>query len=135
MKKYKPCILIVLGLMLLQIFSVGCAGRSASSRFYTLNPVMRGDTGTGQRPVVVIEPMTMGIMPIEIPDYLDRPEIVTRNSSMAFRSPSTTGGEGIFATTSPGSSPKPCRQACHPIVSSSFRGDAPLRRITSLPSR
>ncbi len=79
MKKYKPCILIALGLMLLQIF-LGCGGRSPSSRFYTLNPVMRGDTGVAQRPVVVKMPTTIGIMPIEIPDYLDRPEIVTRNS-------------------------------------------------------
>ncbi len=81
MKISNKGLLILFGLVLLQLALGGC-GRSVSSRFYTLSPVpvqpvgpasAIGDTGSTTL-------ITIGIMPVEIPDYLDRPQIVTRNS-------------------------------------------------------
>jgi len=58
----------------------GCiGGASKPSRFYTLNPVrtavVDGMDGSGQSGT---PEASIGILPVEIPDYLDRPEIVTR---------------------------------------------------------
>lgn len=63
---------IALTLLLIQFF--GCAGSSQPTEFYILNPITnlepssRNLTGTP----------TIGIGPISVPKYLDRPEIVTR---------------------------------------------------------
>ena len=50
-----------------------CAGKSASSKFYVLSslppPVLSAAEGT-----------TIGVFPVAMPDYLDRPQIVTRAS-------------------------------------------------------
>jgi hypothetical protein len=50
-----------------------CAGKSASSKFYVLSPLpqsaLSGAEGT-----------TIGVFPVKMPDYLDRPQIVTRVS-------------------------------------------------------
>jgi len=50
-----------------------CAGKSASSKFYVLSslppPVLSAAEGT-----------TIGVLPVAMPDYLDRPQIVTRAS-------------------------------------------------------
>ena len=69
----------LLGLVLLQLLPGGC-GTGKNSRFYTLNPV----AATGPAPPVQSSrssgPLaSIGILPVEIPDYLDRPQIVTRN--------------------------------------------------------
>lgn len=83
MKTSKKGILILSVLVLLQT-ALGSCGRSAPTRFYTLSPVQSavpaapaaamGDTGRTPQ-------ITIGIMPVEIPDYLDRPEIVSRDTS------------------------------------------------------
>ncbi len=55
----------------------GCA-RSPSPRFYTLTPVTSqgiAESAGDKAPRKVV-----GIAPVEIPDYLDRPEIVSRSS-------------------------------------------------------
>ena len=53
----------------------GCAS-SPSSRFYVLNPVS-GPASEG-KPSASDPCVSIGIGPIEIPDYLERPQIVTR---------------------------------------------------------
>jgi len=63
-------------LTLLVAILTGCA-RSPSSRFFQLNPVqnttsVKGDGSPDQRQVIAIGP-------VRIPDYLDRPQIVTRS--------------------------------------------------------
>jgi uncharacterized protein len=62
--------------VLLLVFALclsGCAGKSASSKFYVLSPLpqsaLSGAEGT-----------TIGVIPVAMPDYLDRPQIVTRVS-------------------------------------------------------
>jgi uncharacterized lipoprotein YmbA len=54
----------------------GCANTQAS-RFYTLKPMagLEAQKSPGQLPSRV----SVGIAPVEIPDYLDRPQIVTRD--------------------------------------------------------
>jgi hypothetical protein len=50
-----------------------CAGKSASSKFYVLNPLpltKLSEAGSA----------TLGVYPVIMPDYLDRPQIVTRVS-------------------------------------------------------
>jgi hypothetical protein len=63
----------VLALLALVFFFSACAGKSASSKFYVLSPLpqskLSGADGT-----------TIGVFPVSMPDYLDRPQIVTRVS-------------------------------------------------------
>lgn len=65
---------IILGVLM--VVQTGCAS-SAPSKFYQLNPaggqtnVMRDDPRQGS--------MLVSIGPVHIPDYLDRPQIVTRS--------------------------------------------------------
>jgi uncharacterized lipoprotein YmbA len=54
----------------------GCGGNTAASRFYTLDPVKR--PGPQAIPAPAAETVAVSIAQLEIPDYLDRPEIVTR---------------------------------------------------------
>jgi len=50
-----------------------CAGKSASSKYYVLSPLpltkLSGAEGA-----------TIGVLPLDLPDYLDRPQVVTRVS-------------------------------------------------------
>jgi uncharacterized protein len=54
----------------------GCAS-SPAARFYTLTPIStqeaKGASGAA------VNPVSISIAPVEIPDYLDRPQIVTRD--------------------------------------------------------
>ncbi|GBC61367.1 hypothetical protein DENIS_2327 [Desulfonema ishimotonii] len=61
---------------LLLLFS-GC-GRSGASRFYVLSP-MPPDTVTLPPVNTLLSGLTIGVGPVSIPDYLDRPYIVTRS--------------------------------------------------------
>jgi len=54
----------------------GCLGSSRPSRFYTLAPLQIGD---GQGPTV--PDATLAIGPVEIPESIDRPQIVTRTGA------------------------------------------------------
>jgi uncharacterized protein len=51
----------------------GCLGSSAPPRFYTLSPLKTLD-----RPASAGTDATLAIGPVEIPDYIDRQQIVTR---------------------------------------------------------
>jgi hypothetical protein len=58
----------------------GCTSKSA--RFYTLNPVLpSASSGKLQSALLSDPPSVIGIVSVEIPDYLDRPQIVTRNEN------------------------------------------------------
>lgn len=50
-----------------------CAGKSASSKFYVLSPLPQTKLSDSGGPPI-------GVFPIGMPDYLDRPQIVTRVS-------------------------------------------------------
>ncbi len=69
-------------LYLCLILLAGCA-RSQPSRFYVLHSI------TGPAPVMQGEPVSqpgvVGIMPVQVPEYLDRPQIVTRTNTNELR--------------------------------------------------
>ena len=124
MKSFRQWISTLFVLVLLQSAMGGCS-HTQQSQFYTLNPVQPGSAGSaaqnwsastdsaaGTDVAVAKPPMTIAIMAVEIPDYLDRPQIVTGVQPMKFRSPSMKGGPGTCAMTSPGSLRKPCRVSC-----------------------
>jgi uncharacterized protein len=54
----------------------GCFGTSRSARFYTLEPVQVRD-GPGS----TTTDATLAVGPINLPDYVDRPQIVTRTGT------------------------------------------------------
>lgn len=58
-------------LLAIAISLSACAGTSASSRFYVLSPLPQQKMHGTEKSIV-------GVLPITWPDYLDRPQIVTR---------------------------------------------------------
>jgi len=54
----------------------GCLGSSRPARFYTLEPLQLRD-GPGSTATSV----TLAVGPVELPDYVDRPQIVTRTGA------------------------------------------------------
>lgn len=75
--KKSVLLLLLLALGVMALYLDGCAS-SAPSRFYSLSPVKdmsseKHTTSAGGGAVVAVGPLT-------IPDYLDRPQIVTRSS-------------------------------------------------------
>lgn len=76
MKRFYPRLAgmaIILGLLI----SAGCiSGTTAPSNFYVLNPITEAKTETPQIPEK--ETVLIGVGNIELPNYLDRPQIVTR---------------------------------------------------------
>jgi uncharacterized lipoprotein YmbA len=75
MKKAIPCKILISVMTITTLLLAGC-GTSPPAKFYTLTPVV-----AQRSPGKVVESdkyTPIGIGPVEIPDYLDRPEIVTR---------------------------------------------------------
>ena len=75
----RPTILILVVTLL--VLS-GCLGRSQPTRFYLLPPTLSLQTG---ETVPAKEGLRIGVGPVEIPEYLDRPQIVTRISKSEFQ--------------------------------------------------
>lgn len=76
MKKYFEALLKLI-LVVFLLISGGCALRSTTTtRFYTLSPMPHAVSE--QRNKKEIKCKTIGVGPLHIPGYLDRPEIVTR---------------------------------------------------------
>jgi uncharacterized lipoprotein YmbA len=50
-----------------------CAGKSSSSKYYVLSPLPLTKLSGA-------EEATIGVLPLDLPDYLDRPQVVTRVS-------------------------------------------------------
>ena len=67
--------IVVVGLCLM---TIGGCGSSAPTRFYLLNSL--SGPGTGQLVSDSKDSMAIGIGPVTLPEYLDRPQIVTRTS-------------------------------------------------------
>lgn len=69
---------IVFSILILLTLLLAACGAKASYRYYTLTPVPSGLDG---RSVDLGAPrVVLGIGPVMIPDYLDRPQLVTRTS-------------------------------------------------------
>ena len=69
--RFVPAIVIVAA-------TLAACGGSAPSRFYTLSPMASGKPVRAD--AVGLPRVVVGIGAVEIPDYLDRPQIVTRTS-------------------------------------------------------
>jgi uncharacterized lipoprotein YmbA len=69
-------------LTVLVISLAGC-GRTASTRFYTLSAMPAGDPAPPR--FRTIANTAIGIGPVNLPDYLDRPQIVIRTSPHELR--------------------------------------------------
>lgn len=68
--------LIVLGL---SAWMGACVGTSPPTRYYLLNPIASNEANPAHNPAQT--PASLGIGPISLPDYLDRPQIVTRRNA------------------------------------------------------
>ena len=62
-------------LLFLASWLVGCSGISPPARFYTLQPDLSA------APAANAASMSIGLGPIELPDVLDRPQIVVRTNT------------------------------------------------------
>jgi uncharacterized protein len=69
MQKYKTCALFAFLFLTVVCFS-GCSTRSHPADFYLLSPQ--------PLPQLAARDGLIGVLPVRIPDYLDRPQIVTR---------------------------------------------------------
>jgi len=68
----RPVLLALLALLLL----VGCATSSPPVNFYTLNALQASGDVSGDKGVA--RPLSIGLGPVQLPEMLDRPQIVTR---------------------------------------------------------
>ena len=66
----------------LAICLAGCA-TSPTARFYTLTPISPQEAQRASG--AAVSPVSISIAPVEIPDYLDRPQIVTRDGRNELR--------------------------------------------------
>jgi uncharacterized lipoprotein YmbA len=60
----------------LPLVLAGCFGTSRPSRFYTLEPLQ-----VRESPGATATDVTLAVGPVELPDYVDRPQIVTRSGT------------------------------------------------------
>jgi hypothetical protein len=69
----------LLRIITLAAVAVGLAGCASTppSHFYTLNPLVTKEVKQSSAPAAI--PVSVIIAPVEIPDYLERPQIVTRD--------------------------------------------------------
>jgi uncharacterized protein len=72
MQRPSPSSLVTLALLLVAGLVASCASKPA--RFYTLSPLPVAERAGGQPASRVV----VSVEPVEIPDYLDRPQIMTR---------------------------------------------------------
>jgi uncharacterized lipoprotein YmbA len=70
---------VVLGMSLL--FAAGCASRSAPARFYTLDPMSGLEVDKRDVGSIANQGIGIAIAPISVPEYLKKPQIITRTSS------------------------------------------------------
>jgi uncharacterized protein len=64
---------VVALLLVLAVCFSACGGTSSSSKFYVLSPLPQSALSGAEGTVI-------GVFPVKMPDYLDRPQIVTRVS-------------------------------------------------------
>ena len=75
--KHIPCIWFSSFLVVVSLFLFSGCGSSKASRFYTLNTMET--TQDVQKKVVAEQQVVIGLEQVEIPDYMDRPQIVTKD--------------------------------------------------------
>ncbi len=73
MRTHRSSVHAVIGLLALAVCLSSCAGKSASSQFYVLSSLPQPGLSAAEGTVI-------GVFPVAMPDYLDRPQIVTRVS-------------------------------------------------------
>lgn len=73
MRAHRFSVNVVVLLLGLAVCLSACAGTSASSKFYVLSPLPQSKLGGAEGTIIAVFPVAM-------PDYLDRPQIVTRVS-------------------------------------------------------
>jgi uncharacterized protein len=73
MRTQKSLAPVMVLLLALAVCFSACGGKSATSQFYVLSPLPQASLSAAAGPVI-------GIFPVSMPDYLDRPQIVTRVS-------------------------------------------------------
>ena len=71
---------VALTLGIAMLFSIGCAGRSLSARFYVLSP-MAFSVAETQNISGFSQKFVIGISPVTLPKYLRKSQIVTRTGS------------------------------------------------------
>jgi len=76
--QYPICVCTLAGLLSMLLVS-GCATTSRSVDFYTLSPT--AVAGAPESPAASCRDVVIGIGPVVWPQYLDRPQIVTRHSA------------------------------------------------------
>lgn len=72
----------VLALLAVSLVAAGCAS-TIPSKFYTLTPLKAVNATAGVTPVEEGEVLAVG--PVRLPDYLDRPQIMTRSEGNEIR--------------------------------------------------
>jgi uncharacterized protein len=70
----RSCVLVPCGVALLVLS--GCLGSTPPTQFYLVPPL----TGSDTPPAAGWRDLTLGVGPVTVPPYLDRPQIVTRAS-------------------------------------------------------
>ncbi len=75
MIRYRSLVKAIIIVCPLLLLAAGCAG-SKPSRFYMLSPVSGGPEG--RAPASECRDLAIGVGPVDFPEYLDRPQIVTR---------------------------------------------------------
>lgn len=75
---FRPALLWPILLSGMLLFAAGC-GRSAPTRFYLLTP------GAGEAPAPIDGSVAVGVGPVDLPDYLDRPHLLTRAGAHEIR--------------------------------------------------
>ena len=73
MRTHRFSVQAVILLLALAVCFSACAGKSGSSQFYVLSSLPQPGLSAAEGPVI-------GVFPVSMPDYLDRPQIVTRVS-------------------------------------------------------
>ena len=73
MRTQRFSVYVVVLFLALAVCLSACAGKSASSNFYVLSPLPQSKLSGSEN-------KTIGVFPVAMPDYLDRPQIVTRVS-------------------------------------------------------
>jgi len=75
--------LVALATLAALLVGLSACSRTASTRFYTLSPISKGAPPAPE--FRHLSESSVGIGPVALPDYLDRPQIVTRDSPSQVR--------------------------------------------------
>ena len=92
------CVLAICGLALLVLS--GCFGSTPPTQFYLLPLPTGGDTAPPSS--AVQRALTIGVGPVTVPPYLDRPQIVTGQAVPSWSWPISINGRAVAGYHHPG---------------------------------